>query len=45
MVEVKSEDPQRKYHRTIKIPAETDILTANKLASKKQGGKDNISNL
>jgi HSP20 family protein len=28
MVEVKSEDPQRKYHRSIEIPAETDIETA-----------------
>ncbi|HXX97900.1 MAG TPA: archaeal heat shock protein Hsp20 [Candidatus Bathyarchaeia archaeon] len=28
MVEVKSEDPQRKYHRTIEIPADTDIETA-----------------
>ena len=27
-VEVKSEDPSRKYHRTIEIPAETDIETA-----------------
>src|SRR5436309_351648 len=27
-VEVKSEDPQRKYHRTFEIPAETDIQTA-----------------
>jgi HSP20 family protein len=27
-VEVKSEDPQRKYHRTIEIPSETDIETA-----------------
>jgi HSP20 family protein len=27
-VEVKSEDPRRKYHRTIEIPAETDIETA-----------------
>jgi HSP20 family protein len=27
-VEVKSEDPQRKYHRTIEIPPETDIETA-----------------
>jgi HSP20 family protein len=27
-VEVKSEDPQRKYHRTIQIPSETDIQTA-----------------
>ena len=27
-VEVKSEDPQRKYHRTFEIPAETDIETA-----------------
>lgn len=27
-VEVKSEDPQRKYHRTIQIPSETDIETA-----------------
>jgi HSP20 family protein len=26
--EVKSEDPQRKYHRTIEIPPETDIATA-----------------
>jgi HSP20 family protein len=25
---VKSEAPQRKYHRTIEIPAETDIETA-----------------
>jgi HSP20 family protein len=28
MVEVKSEDPQRKYHRTVQIPMETDIETA-----------------
>jgi HSP20 family protein len=28
MVEVKSEDPQRKYHRSIEIPSETDIETA-----------------
>jgi HSP20 family protein len=28
MVEVKSEDPRRNYHRTIEIPAETDIETA-----------------
>ncbi len=28
MVEVKSEDPQRKYRRTIEIPSETDIETA-----------------
>jgi len=28
MVEVKSEDPRRKYHRTIEIPVETDIETA-----------------
>lgn len=28
IVEVKSEDPQRKYHRTIDIPPETDIETA-----------------
>jgi HSP20 family protein len=28
MVEVKSEDPQRKYHRTIEIPSETDTETA-----------------
>ena len=28
MVEVKSEDPQRKYHRTIEVPSETDIETA-----------------
>ena len=28
MVEVKSEDPRRRYHRTIEIPAETDIETA-----------------
>lgn len=27
-VEVKSEDPERKYHRTIEIPPETDIETA-----------------
>jgi HSP20 family protein len=27
-VEVKSEDPRRKYHRTIEIPSETDIETA-----------------
>ena len=27
-VEVNSEDPQRKYHRTIEIPPETDIETA-----------------
>ena len=27
-VEVKSEDPQRKYHRTFDIPPETDIETA-----------------
>jgi HSP20 family protein len=27
-VEVKSEDPQRKYHRTIEIPQDTDIETA-----------------
>jgi HSP20 family protein len=27
-VEVRSEDPQRKYHRTFEIPAETDIETA-----------------
>ncbi len=27
-VEVKSEDPQRKYHRTIEIPPETDVETA-----------------
>ena len=27
-LEVKSEDPQRKYHRTIDIPPETDIETA-----------------
>jgi len=27
-VEVKSEDPRRKYHRTIEIPVETDIETA-----------------
>jgi len=27
-VEVKSEDPRRKYHRTIEIPADTDIETA-----------------
>jgi len=27
-VEVKSEDPQRKYHRTIEVPPETDIETA-----------------
>ncbi len=27
-LEVKSEDPQRKYHRTIQIPSETDIETA-----------------
>jgi HSP20 family protein len=28
MVEVTSEDPRRKYHRTIEIPTETDIETA-----------------
>jgi HSP20 family protein len=28
IVEVKSEDPQRKYHRTFEIPTETDIETA-----------------
>ena len=27
-VEVKSEDPQRKYHRTIEVPSDTDIETA-----------------
>ena len=27
-VELKSEDPQRKYHRTLEIPLETDIETA-----------------
>jgi HSP20 family protein len=27
-LEVKSEDPQRRYHRTIEIPPETDIETA-----------------
>ena len=27
-VEVKSEDPQRRYHRTFEIPTETDIETA-----------------
>jgi len=27
-VEVKSEDPQRRYHRTIEIPPETNIETA-----------------
>jgi HSP20 family protein len=27
-VDVKSEDPQRKYHRTFEIPPETDIETA-----------------
>src|SRR5215467_6672884 len=27
-LEVKSEDPQRKYHRTIQIPSETNIETA-----------------
>ena len=27
-MEVRSEDPQRKYHRTFEIPAETDIETA-----------------
>jgi HSP20 family protein len=27
-LEVKSEDPQRKYHRSIEIPPETDIETA-----------------
>jgi HSP20 family protein len=27
-LEVKSEDPQRKYHRVIEIPSETDIETA-----------------
>ncbi|HXX96871.1 MAG TPA: archaeal heat shock protein Hsp20 [Candidatus Bathyarchaeia archaeon] len=27
-VEIKSEDPQRKYHRTFEIPPETDIETA-----------------
>jgi HSP20 family protein len=34
-VEVKSEDPQRKYHRTIEIPPETDIETA--MSSYKNG--------
>ena len=28
ILEVKSEDPQRKYHRSIEIPTETDIETA-----------------
>ena len=28
-LEVKSEDPQRKYHKTIEIPQETDIETAS----------------
>ena len=27
-LEVKSEDPQRKYHRTIELPPETDVETA-----------------
>ena len=27
-VEVKSEDPQRRYHRTFEIPPQTDIETA-----------------
>ena len=27
-VEVRSEDSQRKYHRTIEIPLETDVETA-----------------
>jgi HSP20 family protein len=27
-VEVKSEDPRRKYHRTIEVPSETDTETA-----------------
>jgi len=27
-VEVKSEDPQRKYHKTVEIPPETDIESA-----------------
>ncbi|HEY6884553.1 MAG TPA: Hsp20/alpha crystallin family protein [Nitrososphaeraceae archaeon] len=27
-LEIKSEDPQRKYHKTIQIPPETDIETA-----------------
>ena len=26
-VEVKSEDPQRKYHRVVEIPAEADVQT------------------
>ena len=34
-VEVKSEDPQRKYHRTIEVPPETDIETA--MSSYKNG--------
>jgi HSP20 family protein len=28
-VEVKSEDPQRKYHRVVEIPAEADVQTVN----------------
>jgi HSP20 family protein len=27
-VEVRSEDPQKKYHRTVEVPADTDIETA-----------------
>jgi HSP20 family protein len=34
-VEVKSEDPQRKYHRTIEVPPDTDIETA--MSSYKNG--------
>jgi HSP20 family protein len=34
-VEVKSEDPQRKYHRIIEVPPETDIETA--MSSYKNG--------
>jgi HSP20 family protein len=34
-VEVKSEDPQRKYHRTIEVPSDTDIETA--MSSYKNG--------
>ena len=34
-LEVKSEDPQRRYHRTIEIPPETDIETA--MSSYKNG--------
>ena len=30
-LEVKSEDPQRKYHRTIQIPSETNIETAKSI--------------